>query len=196
MLKCLPARRSGSQYNLIYGSMMSNIRKIECHFIGTDQYRKGGDIFIRTNIEILLVPIAPMIDGKSPLEYWVYDGITDSSFDFLKNPPNPFENALEKTIVPCRNIWNLFKTKDILPLSYDVPFGVKEYTASLTDWRLPSGELLGDRLREWTIRSPELKSYMMLYEEIERKHLTEPQRRALTAYLDTMGLLKKWERKQ
>src|SRR5712692_9615883 len=46
MLKCLPSRRSGSQYNLIYGSMMSNIRKVECHFIGTDQYRKGGDVFI------------------------------------------------------------------------------------------------------------------------------------------------------
>ena len=196
MMKCLPARRSGSEYNLLYGTMMSNIRHVSCHFVGTDQHRKGADVFIRTNIDLLAVPISPNPKGNDPLEYWVYDQIVDSSFDFLANPPNPFEQALEKTVVPAKNIWELFKTTDIPPLSYDVPFGVQQFTEELLNWKLPvSNSTMGNILSQFTIRDSALKSYIVMYEELNRKHLTENQRRALTAYLDSIGVLKKWETK-
>ena len=200
MFKCLPARRSGSQYNLVYGGMMANIRHIQCHFLGTDQVRKGVDNFIRGNIDIVLQPIAPLPDGINPLEYWEYSGFHDSNFDFLRNPPNAMENALLNTHfgpykIPAKHIWNLYTTVDIPPLLYDEPFGVETVSNELREWRLPSGEFFDEKLREWTIRSPELRSYIILYEELEKKRMTENQRRALIAYLDTMGLLKKWEPK-
>ena len=193
MMKCLPARRSGSEYNLLYGTMMSNIRHISCHFVGTDQYRKGADVFIRTNIDMLLVPISPMPKGDNPLEYWVYDQITDTSFDFLANPPNPLQQALEPTLVPAKHIWNLFRTTDIPQLTYDIPFAVQQYAEEMLAWDLPvSNKKLLNVVREFSIRDSALTSYLMMYEELNKKHLSNNQRRALIAYLDSVGILKKW----
>src|SRR2546427_693872 len=78
--KAIPSRKVGHQntelYNLIQ-SVMNRLRKRNCYFIYTDQWRRGADIMIRTNVDFLENPAMTKDDvnhkkGEIPLFYYEY----------------------------------------------------------------------------------------------------------------------------
>ena len=183
--KMLPARRHSTDYNLIYSELMSNIRKQNLHFIYTDQWRRGADVFIRTNVDYVLVPIAPLKEHDT-LEYWTYEA-KDTSFDFLEYAPNPMVNPLLNTHIPPRNIWQFFKTKDIVPIRYDEPFKPQRYAIKLMKWFMAKNIMLSG----FRMNDGRLQKYIKYYESETNRKLQRDDRDALLAYLDSIGVLRK-----
>jgi len=183
--KMLPARRHSTDYNLIYSELMSNIRKQNLYFIYTDQWRRGADIFIRTNVDFVLVPISPMKDNPA-LEYWMYEP-SDVSFDFLELPPNPLTNPLLSTSIRPSIIWQFFRTKDIIPIRYDEPFKPQKFAVKLMKWFMAKNIMLSG----FRMNDGRLQKYIKYYESETNRKLQRDDRDALLAYLDSIGVLKK-----
>ncbi len=137
--KAIPSRRVGRQttelYNLIQ-DVMNRLRKRNCYFIYTDQWRRGADVMIRTNVDYLDQPALTHDDvndkhGEVPLFYMMYK---PKGQDFIELESPQSEGTLMKTNMNVKDIFPLFKTEEVIPLTYNPPFKVENWTKAFLLW--------------------------------------------------------------
>ena len=137
--KAIPSRRVGHQqtelYNLVQ-NVMNRLRKRNCYFIYTDQWRRGADIMIRTNVDYVYQPALTHDDindkhGDVPLFYMAYK---PKGQDFIELESPQTEGVMMKTSMMIKDIFPLFKTEEVIPLTYNPPFKVENWTKAFLVW--------------------------------------------------------------
>ena len=138
--KAIPSRKVGHQnteiYNLIQ-NIMNRLRKRNCYFIYTDQWSQAADIMIRNNVDYLWNPCLTNEDtndrhGMVPLFYYSYEPNT-TDFNTILAEPNK-NGTLMHTEMNVADIFPLFKTEEVIPLTYNPPFKVERWTQAFILW--------------------------------------------------------------
>jgi ATPase family associated with various cellular activities (AAA) len=137
--KAIPSRKVGHQnsevYNLIQ-ELMSNLGRWSCPLIYTDQWRRGADIMIRTNVDFLYQPAIMLSDwnhndGNVPLMYMAFRPKTQEFWELEQ----PTEIGITKhTEMVLRDIFPLFRSEEAVPLTYNPPFEIDKWVSEFIEW--------------------------------------------------------------
>jgi len=137
--KAIPSRKVGHHMTEIYDliqEVMNRLRKRNCPFIYSDQWRRGADVMIRTNVDYLFQPALTRDQindqhGNVPLLYLAY---TPKGTEFLELEKPTETGVLMHTEMNIRDIFPLFKTEEIIPITYNPPFEIDKWTKAFVLW--------------------------------------------------------------
>lgn len=138
--KALPSRKIGGMhskeiYELIQ-ELMSNLGRWGCPLIYTDQWRKGADVMVRTNVDFLYQPIIMMSDynhhdGNVTMPYLVHKPKTTEFWE-LEQPTET--GVMQHTQKMLRELFPLFKSEEPIALTYNPPFEILVWIAGFKEW--------------------------------------------------------------
>ncbi|HYT41434.1 MAG TPA: hypothetical protein VEP90_03755 [Methylomirabilota bacterium] len=137
--KAIPSRKVGHHnvelYNLIQ-EVMNRLRKRNCYFIYTDQWRRGADIMVRTNVDYVELPTLTKTDtnekhGETPLFYYV---IEPKGTEFSEMEDLQKNATLMHTEMNVSELFPKFITEEVIPLTYNPPFKVEQWSKSFMIW--------------------------------------------------------------
>ena len=156
--KALPSRRVGGHnteiFNLIQ-NIMNRLRKRNCYFIYTDQWTQAADIMVRNNVDYLWNPCLTNEDtndrhGEVPLFYFSFEPTT-TDFNAIIADPNK-NGTLLKTEMNVKDLFPLFKSEEVIPLTYNPPFKVETWTKNFMLWCAKHGYVLKG-MKDSTVRN-------------------------------------------
>lgn len=135
--KMLPARDFGSYRNQFFAKLAGDFRKHKVVLIYTDQYSKGVDVFVRTNVRWIFAP--KLFKDSSFFNYGAYVNFEAYIQDLLRvgRPGDTPQNFVAmETIIPTQRLWEYFDTEQVIPIIQlkPTPTQAKKQAVKILKW--------------------------------------------------------------
>lgn len=143
--KAVPARKVGRHSTELYNAIqevVTNMRRHNNYLLYSDQWRRGADIMIRTTVDRVFMPILSKDivknGGTAPIPYLTFQPKTTEFWE-MENPADLVSGA---TTMKARDVFPLFRTQEVVELTYNPPFKVEKWGNGFLRWCNNHGYIL------------------------------------------------------
>lgn len=184
--KAVPSRKVGRHSTELYNAIqevVSNMRRHNNFLIYSDQWRRGADIMVRTTVDRVFMPILSRdivndLHGNAPIPYMTFQ---PKSTEFWEMEHPTEEMVYNTTKILARDVFPLFRTQEVIELTYNPPFKVEKWVGAFDRWCKAHGYVIMG-MRDSTVRN-----VLDLYQIKKNQYITSKELSAIMGHLKVNG---------